>query len=109
VLLYWLQHFKVKGDELVSSLAFNSNLHRYAKEEMLKRLGVDRVINYRREKVRAVLKAEFKQGVDLVYGRAVQVDLMKPMLKAPRTKCLKYDMMNRLQTLLSNSTCAATV
>jgi NADPH-dependent curcumin reductase CurA len=28
----------------------------------IKRLGVDRVINYRREKVRAVLKAEFKQG-----------------------------------------------
>jgi len=42
-------------------------------------------------------------------GRAVQVVTMKPILKAPETKRLKlYNMMNRLQTLLSISTCAAT-
>ena len=40
-------------------------------------------------------------------GRAVQVEPMKPMLKVPGTKRLKL-MMNRLQTLFSVSTCAAT-
>jgi hypothetical protein len=41
-------------------------------------------------------------------GEAVQVDPMKPKLKPPGTKRLNYDIMNRLQTLLSNSTCTAT-
>ena len=47
-------------------------------------------------------------GVQPAHGRAVQVDPIKPMLKPPGTKRLKYNMLDRLQTLLSSSTCAAT-
>ena len=38
----------------------------------------------------------------------MQVDPIKPPLKAPGYKRLNYNLMSRLQTLLSNSTCAAT-
>jgi len=41
-------------------------------------------------------------------GRVVQADPMKPVLKAPKTKCLKLKQMDWFQVLLSNSTCAAT-
>ena len=34
---------------------------------MLRRLGADRVINYREESVKQVLKSEYKKGVDLVW------------------------------------------
>lgn len=37
------------------------------KAEMLKKLGADRVINYREEDVKEVLKNEYKKGVDLVW------------------------------------------
>jgi NADPH:quinone reductase-like Zn-dependent oxidoreductase len=55
-----------------------------AKAEMLTRLGADRVINYRNEKVRDVLRTEFKKGVDLVYESvggeffATAVDALAP-------------------------------
>ena len=41
-------------------------------------------------------------------GKAVQVDPIKPTLKAPGIKLLNRNMTNRFQILLSNSTCAAT-
>jgi len=41
-------------------------------------------------------------------GRALQVEPMKPQLKAPGTKRLKLNMMYSFQTMLLNSTCAAT-
>jgi len=42
-------------------------------------------------------------------GKAVQVDPVKPTLKAPGTKGLKlFAMVNLLQSLLSVLTCAAT-
>jgi len=41
-------------------------------------------------------------------GRTVQVDPIKPTMKAPGTKHLKLKGDKRFQTLLSNSTCAAT-
>jgi NADPH-dependent curcumin reductase CurA len=37
------------------------------KAELLKTLGCDRVINYKQEHVGAVLKAEYPQGINLVY------------------------------------------
>jgi hypothetical protein len=41
-------------------------------------------------------------------GRAVQVDPIKPTLKAPGTERLKLALMDCFQNLLSSSTCAAT-
>ena len=41
-------------------------------------------------------------------GRAVQVDPMKPVLKGPKDKRLKSNVLDSFQVLLSNSTCAAT-
>lgn len=38
-----------------------------AKAEQLKALGCDRVINYKREDLNAVLKAEYPNGIDLIY------------------------------------------
>ena len=38
-----------------------------AKATMLARLGADRVINYHKEKVRDVLRKEYKGGIDLAY------------------------------------------
>ena len=38
-----------------------------AKVDLLRRLGVDRVVNYREEKLRDVLKREFPRGIDLAY------------------------------------------
>jgi hypothetical protein len=63
-----------------------------AKVEMLKRLGADRVINYRKEKVRDVLRAEFKKGVDLAYESvggemfAAAVDALAPGRAGVETK-----------------------
>lgn len=37
------------------------------KAELLKSLGCDRVINYKKEDVGAVLKAEYPRGIDLIY------------------------------------------
>ncbi|MEP6986189.1 MAG: zinc-binding dehydrogenase, partial [Chloroflexota bacterium] len=37
------------------------------KAELLKALGCDRVINYKKEDVGAVLKAEYPRGIDLIY------------------------------------------
>lgn len=37
------------------------------KAELLKRLGCDRVINYKKEDLGSVLKAEYPRGIDLVY------------------------------------------
>ncbi len=37
------------------------------KAEMLKALGCDRVINYKKEDVGAVLKTEYPRGIDLIY------------------------------------------
>lgn len=61
-----------------------------AKVAMLKRLGADRVINYHDEKVRDVLRTEFKKGVDLAYESvggdmfAAAVDALAPG-EAPAT------------------------
>jgi len=44
----------------------------------------------------------------LAPGRAVQVDPMKPKLKAPGSERLKLNCNDCLHILLSNSTCAAT-
>lgn len=38
-----------------------------AKVDLLRRLGVDRVVNYREEKLRDVLKREFPRGIDIAY------------------------------------------
>ena len=38
-----------------------------AKTELLKQLGVDRVINYREEDVNQILKQEYPQGINLVF------------------------------------------
>jgi hypothetical protein len=63
-----------------------------------------------REFVSAALRgrAHREPGHPRRHGRAVQVDSIKPMLKAPGTKRLNWNMMKCFQTLLSNSTCAAT-
>ncbi len=38
-----------------------------SKVELLRSLGVDRVVNYRREKLREVLEREYPRGVDIAY------------------------------------------
>ena len=43
------------------------------------------------------------------YGRALQIDPMKPMLKVPGTKRLKLKLMDCFETLLSILACAATL
>ena len=67
-----------------------------AKAEMLTDLGVDRVINYRKEKVRDVLRREFKQGVDVVYesvGGEMFSDAMDAL--APKGVCIIIGMMSQ--------------
>ena len=38
-----------------------------AKLELLRSLGVDRVVNYRRENLRAILEREYPRGIDIAY------------------------------------------
>ena len=67
-----------------------------AKAEMLTDLGVNRVINYRKEKVRDVLRREFKQGVDVVYesvGGEMFSDAMDAL--APKGVCIIIGMMSQ--------------
>jgi len=74
---------KLEFDGLVSNFAFNFNLRHYSWDAMV----VCTQLGYPTAYVYAVSSAYFGQG------SAVQVDPIKPMLKAPGTKRLKlrYD------------------
>ncbi|ONM55473.1 ARP protein (REF) [Zea mays] len=52
---------KLAGNKVVATCGGES------KAELLASLGVDRVINYRNERVKDVLKKEFPRGVDIIY------------------------------------------
>eukprot|EP00898_Chlorokybus_atmophyticus_P007525 jgi/Chlat1/7774/Chrsp66S07236 len=56
-----VQLAKLAGNTVVATCGSNE------KARMLKELGVDRVVNYNKEELVKVLKAEFPNGVDLVY------------------------------------------
>ncbi|KAF1321443.1 alcohol dehydrogenase, partial [Globisporangium splendens] len=56
-----VQLAKIAGNHVIGTTSSDE------KAEALKKLGVDRVINYTKEDVSAVLKAEYPQGVDLVF------------------------------------------
>eukprot|EP00850_Spirogloea_muscicola_P020134 SM000208S06304 [mRNA] locus=s208:29820:35880:+ [translate_table: standard] len=56
-----VQLAKLAGNKVVATCGGQE------KAALLGRLGVDRVIDYRREEVSKVLKKEFSQGVDVVY------------------------------------------
>eukprot|EP01097_Dermamoeba_algensis_P004151 TRINITY_DN2758_c0_g1_i1.p1 TRINITY_DN2758_c0_g1~~TRINITY_DN2758_c0_g1_i1.p1 ORF type:complete len:369 (-),score=77.59 TRINITY_DN2758_c0_g1_i1:118-1059(-) len=59
--LFAVQLAKLAGAHVVATVGSDS------KREYLKSLGVDRVINYKTENLNSVLKAEYPQGVDVVY------------------------------------------
>ena len=67
-----------------------------AKAKMLTDLGVDRVINYRKEKVRDVLRKEFKRGVDVVY-ESVGGEMFAAAMDAlaPKGVCIIIGMMSQ--------------
>jgi NADPH:quinone reductase-like Zn-dependent oxidoreductase len=52
-----------------------------AKAKLLKELGVDRVIDYRSEDIKTVLKNEFPKGIDIIY-ESVGGDMLKLCLDA---------------------------
>lgn len=56
-----VQLAKLEGNHVIGTCGSDD------KAELLKSLGCDRVINYRRENVGDVLKAEYPRGVDLIY------------------------------------------
>ncbi|ONM55482.1 ARP protein (REF) [Zea mays] len=56
-----VQLAKLAGNKVVATCGGES------KAELLASLGVDRVINYRNERVKDVLKKEFPRGVDIIY------------------------------------------
>ncbi len=56
-----LQLAKLAGNQVIGTCGSAD------KVELLKRLGCDRVVNYKTEDLEAVLKAEYPHGVDLVY------------------------------------------
>ncbi|TVU00586.1 hypothetical protein EJB05_53975, partial [Eragrostis curvula] len=56
-----VQLAKLAGNKVVATCGDES------KSELLASLGVDRVINYRKEKIKDVLKKEFPRGVDIIY------------------------------------------
>jgi hypothetical protein len=63
-----VQFAKLAGNHVIGTCGSDD------KAALLKALGCDRVINYKREAVGAVLKAEYPRGIDLVYesvGRAL--------------------------------------
>ncbi|KNA21720.1 hypothetical protein SOVF_040850 [Spinacia oleracea] len=56
-----VQLAKLAGNKVVATCGGSD------KAMLLKKLGVDRVINYREEDVKTVLKKEFSKGVDIIY------------------------------------------
>ncbi|KAL5201731.1 hypothetical protein ABZP36_036085 [Zizania latifolia] len=56
-----VQLAKLAGNKIVATCGGES------KAALLSTLGVDRVINYRNEKIKDVLKKEFPRGVDIIY------------------------------------------
>ncbi|KAL6656142.1 hypothetical protein ACP70R_006968 [Stipagrostis hirtigluma subsp. patula] len=56
-----VQLAKLAGNKVVATCGSES------KSALLASLGVDRVINYRNEKIKDVLKKEFPRGVDIIY------------------------------------------
>ncbi|KAF5830042.1 hypothetical protein DUNSADRAFT_15083 [Dunaliella salina] len=68
------------------------------KAAMLKRLGVDRVVDYKKESLKAVLKAEYPRGIDVVY-ESVGGDMFSAALAAlaPRGRLIIIGMMSAYQ------------
>jgi hypothetical protein len=63
-----VQLAKLAGNQVIGTCGSDE------KADLLKHLGCDRVVNYKRENLDAVLKDEYPRGVDLVYesvGRAM--------------------------------------
>ena len=85
------QRLNLAYDEALSDFAGNVNYSRYVQ------CRFPHVTELPAGGVRVRFRAE--------RGRAVQVDPIRPTLKAPGTRLL---ILNRFQVLLSNSTCAAT-
>ncbi|TMW59287.1 hypothetical protein Poli38472_004356 [Pythium oligandrum] len=56
-----VQLAKLAGNHVVGTTSSDE------KAELLKKLGCDRVVNYNKEKLEDVLKAEYPKGVDLVF------------------------------------------
>ncbi|WVZ65206.1 hypothetical protein U9M48_014612 [Paspalum notatum var. saurae] len=56
-----VQLAKLAGNKVVATCGGES------KAELLASLGVDRVINYRNERIKDVLKKEFPRGIDIIY------------------------------------------
>ncbi|CAA2978330.1 probable quinone oxidoreductase [Olea europaea subsp. europaea] len=56
-----VQLAKLAGNKVVATCGGKE------KAKLLKDLGVDRVIDYKKENIKTVLKAEFPKGVDIVY------------------------------------------
>ncbi len=56
-----VQLAKAAGNHVIATCSNPS------KVALLKRLGADRVINYRQESLKAVLKQEYPSGVNLIY------------------------------------------
>jgi len=75
------KHWRLKCDELLSSLPFKFRLRRYTEGDAV----------LRALRAATAVRGHFASG--LATGRTVQVDPIKPTLKAPRTKRLKrkYD------------------
>lgn len=76
-----VQILKQKGLHVIATCSNDE------KVEFLKKLGADRVINYKKESINAVLKAEYPNGVDVVYesvGGDVFEDCVKNVAKRAR-------------------------
>ncbi|KAG8368363.1 hypothetical protein BUALT_Bualt15G0037700 [Buddleja alternifolia] len=56
-----VQLAKLAGNKVIATCGGND------KAELLKDLGVDRVIDYKSENIKSVLKNEFPKGVDIIY------------------------------------------
>ena len=72
---YAVQLARMAGNHVIGTCGTDE------KVELLERLGCDRPINYRAENVGAVLKAEYPDGLDLVY-ESVGGELFDTCLKA---------------------------
>jgi hypothetical protein len=59
--MFAVQLAKLAGNHVVATCSSP------AKVELLKRLGADRVVDYKVESLKAVLRKEYPKGVDLVY------------------------------------------
>jgi len=59
--MYAVQLAKLAGNHVIATVGSDD------KAAVLKKMGVDRVINYKKEKLDEVLKKEYPKGVDIVY------------------------------------------